>query len=142
MKLLFLIFPLFFILSCDNKQAQIDALETEVIQIHDEVMPKNIEINRLRRQLKTIAQDSTLNEATQQDLKVHIQQLTLAEESMSNWMVEYAAPSESDTFEANIEMLKKEKEKIIKVRDLMLSSLENGKNMLSKLESDSSGMEE
>ena len=126
MKTLYFFIPILFVLACSDQQALVKQLEAEVIEIHDEVMPKNIEINRVRRQLANFDKDSTLTEQEVKSLNDQILALTKAEESMNTWMVEYKAPSKEDSFEKAMEYLNKEKVRITEVKELMLSSLENG----------------
>jgi chromosome segregation ATPase len=135
MNTLYLTIPLLLLFGCTNKQDQIKALETEVIQIHDEVMPKNVEINRLSRQLKVYAQDSTLIESTYENINTQIKLLAEAEEAMNNWMVEYKPPSMDAPFDKTMENLNIEKRKIIAVKEMMLSSLESGMKLLDELNS-------
>ncbi len=133
MKLLFLIVPLILLLGCDSPEAQVKRLEKEVIKIHDEVMPKNIDINRVNRQLKKMVKDSLINDSILNNVKDQIFQLTKAEDSMNKWMVEYKSPSRDMPFEQTMEYLNKEKVKITQVKELMLSSLENGNKLLEAL---------
>ena len=135
MNTLYLAIPLLLLFACTDKQVQIKELETEVIQIHDEVMPKNVEINRLSRQLKVYAQDSTLNEGAYVNINTQIKLLAEAEEAMNDWMVGYKPPSMDAPFEKTMEKLNIEKEKIIAVKEMMLSSLESGMKLLNELNS-------
>ena len=132
MKILLLFVPILFLFACTDQQAEIDQLEAEVIKIHDEVMPKNIEINRVRRLLKDFDRDSTLTEMEVKSLNDQILELTKAEESMNDWMVGYKAPAKGDAFEKTMDYLNKEKVKITEVKRLMLTSLKNGIKLLDK----------
>ena len=99
-------------------------------------MPKVADINRVKRKLKVIENDTTLNESQVLEIRNQILALTKADESMSKWMAEYKAPAKGDDFKAAIEHLNNEKTKISQVRDQMLSSLENGTNLLKKMETE------
>lgn len=134
MKLLILFIPLLFLFSCTDDQVKIEKLTEEVIAIHDEVMPKNIDINRVKRRLKIITQDTTLSEASQQKIQDQILQLTKADQAMTTWMAEYKPPSKDMSFDAAMKMLNEEKVKITEVKDLMLSSLQNGQNLLKEVD--------
>ncbi len=134
MRLLFLLLPFVLIFSCNNQQKQIDQLKDEVIAIHDEVMPKTADINRVKRKLKAIAKDTTLTETQKGQLLNQITELTKANEAMSQWMAEFKQPAADDKFENTMKMLNDEKGKITAVKDLMLSSLENGQELLKQMQ--------
>lgn len=137
MKIFLSVFLVLFFFACDNtvskQKKQIEQLKEKVIAIHDEVMPKDADISRVRRKLKAIAKDTTLTPVQQEKITVQITELTKATEAMGTWMAEYNAPKADDSFEESMKMLNEEKEKIIKVKDLMLSSLESGQKLVDEL---------
>lgn len=115
---------LFFIISCgaptDNK------LYDEVMFIHDEVMPKMSDISKLGKEIKKKKQelsDSTLI-AIYDD---HIKALNEADEAMYDWMHEFELPDQESDVEP---YLIKEKDRIQKVSDMMLSSIANAQKLL------------
>ncbi len=133
------VFPIFLfsltMFACVNNKSKIKALEKEVIAIHDEVMPKGININRVQRALKKIAKDTTLNESVLNDIRDQVKELSDADDAMTQWMAEYKAPAKDDTYEIAMDHLNQEKVKIITVKELMLTSLANGQKLLKELES-------
>ena len=133
-NLLFLVFIAIVWTGCTDQQTELQKLNDEVIRIHDDVMPKVADINRVKRKLKVIENDSTLNETQVLDIRNQILFLTKAEEGMSKWMAEYKAPGKEMDFEAAMEHLNNEKTKISEVRDEMLSSLKTGTALLKKME--------
>lgn len=122
------------LLGCNSQSTQIKNLETEVIAIHDEVMPKIIDINRVQRALKKIAQDTTIEKTTVNLIRDQVMDLNEADESMSTWMAEYKAPGKDDSFDSAMKHLNEEKVKIINVKNLINSSLKEGQELLKKLE--------
>ncbi len=120
--------------SCGNQQekekAEFDALFAEVMVLHDDVMP---ETNNLYK-LKKYAQE---NIATLPDTSVFVKKLMdvqlkseKADEAMMEWMANFKIP-EGD-HQAKMEYLANEKISITKVRDLMLSTLHTGKEVIRK----------
>ena len=120
--------------SCANNQAnekvEFDALFAEVMVIHDDVMP---ETNNLYK-LKKFAQE---NMAVIPDTSTFIKKLLdaqlssdKADEAMMEWMANFKIP-ESD-HKSKIEYLKNEKIAITKVRELMLSTIYEGKLVINE----------
>jgi len=128
---------LFLVVACTNQKAQIEQLEAEVIKIHDDVMPKSIEINRTQRALKVFLKDSTTTKENQGVIRDQIKLLDEADKAMSDWMVNYKAPLAEDSFEQTMTKLNEEKQKITKVKDMMLGSLESGEKLLKTLKESS-----
>jgi len=121
---LFLSLSVIIILSCNLNQSNGEAeyalkkLHTEVMDIHDEVMPKMSSINKLDRQLKQRLKDpDVVKKDTIQQL---IYQLEEADDAMMNWMSAFKKPDYAN-FEAAQQLYASEKEKIIVVRNKMNS---------------------
>lgn len=125
-----------FILACSDKEAkkEKDMLMEQVMAAHDEVMPKMGELRRLSKDLKAKADSLTaLNDPA---LAGEIQQLTFAaekiesaNESMMVWMRQFEQPDNEAPLSEVIAYLKDQKEKIDKVKEAMLKSLEEGKSL-------------
>lgn len=105
------------------------ALDQEIMKIHDEVMPKMDEIYRLKEQLKNkIATTPALAEEKKQELENTIAGLDSASESMMDWMHQYSPiPDSVDGAEKAREYLENEMEKIRKVKEDMLEAIEKAK---------------
>ena len=56
-------------IACTDQAAELQKLEDEVIKIHDDVMPKMADINRVKRKLKGLENDSTLNEVQVKEIR-------------------------------------------------------------------------
>ena len=125
----------FLIVSCgDNYEAQQKAHQA-VMEIHDEVMPKTADIQRLIRALKKhIKEDTVLDENSSAMITASIKQLEEADEAMLSWMSNYKQPKKDMPKEEALNYLKEEKEKITEVRSMMLESISVSKILLSKLQ--------
>ncbi len=128
------------ITSCNQlskEEQEFDVLMQEVIDIHDEVMPKMGEmgtlINELGAKIDTTAQGKTYANA-QQDVKD-------AYDYMMTWMSDFSSTfphSEKDkklsTEEvlSQMKLLEKEEVKVKKLRDQINTSIKNAKELLEK----------
>ena len=105
------------------------ALYNEVMDIHDEVMPKMEDIYELKRDLQDKL-DSASNMAAEEKLKLEqrIAHLDSVGNLMMDWMHKFdPLPDSSDQEEAR-EYLESEMEKIKKVKDAMLEAIEKEKS--------------
>jgi len=123
------------ILSCNLDQKSGEAeyalkkLHTEVMDIHDDVMPKMSSINKLERQLKQKLKDPEVpKKDTIQQL---VYQLEEADEAMMNWMSAFKKPDYAN-FEAAQKLYASEKEKIKVVRDKMNSTISKAQVFLNR----------
>lgn len=126
-----------FAMACgDNYQAQ-QAAHDEVMEIHDDVMPKMSEIQRLvrslKKHLKTEEGQTPLDDATKAKIETVIQQLEAADEGMMAWMNTYKKPKKEMEKAAALAYLEKEKGQITKVRSEMLASIEVGTALVKQL---------
>ena len=109
--------------SCSDK-AQ---LEAEVMAIHDEVMPKMGDIHMAKKGLRKVLA-ATKDSTVQSEIIAMINDLESADEGMMTWMADWKVPAQEPE---KTEYLKKEMEKITKVKNDMLSSLEKAHTYLS-----------
>lgn len=140
-KLVFLKFYLFLFLSAcqvshehsqkeDKLSKENQAIYDEVMKIHDEVMPKQSIIAKYRDTLDLELKDEKIQKDTALLKKYQQvrQDLNYAYQAMNIWMQEFDVEYEGKS-EAEVKAyLEKEKEKISKVSEKMLSSLEGAKN--------------
>lgn len=112
-----------------------EQLYQEVMEIHDAVMPKMSDINRVKRKLsELIATDSTLTEDEKILMTNGIAALITAETGMTGWMRAFEVPKAGDPDNKVIEYLNNEKQKISQVSEMMLNSLKKGEEILNQLE--------
>ncbi len=116
----------------------------KMMAIHDEVMPKMAEINRVGRELKAFAE--TINQKSQlEQINLAIKNLENASEGMMAWMGDLQKLEQlraEKSHEAIMEYFNKETQAISNVKAEMLRSLEEGKALLAELEEDKTATEE
>lgn len=131
-KILFLL-PLL-IFACQTPQKEevdLKALKEEVLDIHDEVMPKMSDLRRTRKGLMLQADSiKSIDSLRASVLLSASNDLDSANESMMNWMRNYE-PEFSGTDEEVLKYLTEQKESISTVREKMLEADENGQKILS-----------
>lgn len=139
-------FALFLIMSCtksadqstmnnDSDQTQEEgpnqALYNQMMDIHDEVMPKMDDIMKLKRELQEqISNSPDMLAERKQELENTIYTLDSASNSMMNWMHrihEFNPLADSVNQEKAREYLESEMEEIRKVKELMTESIEKAK---------------
>lgn len=112
----------------EETNAEVEALYDEVIAVHDSVMPRMQEIVELKSLLEArlvMIQDQEPDTETG-EIESTIGLLDSADNGMMNWMREFEPITDDMDQEQILSYLKKEKRKIIGVRDLMLEAIEQG----------------
>ena len=106
-----------------------EALYHQVMDIHDEVMPKMDDLYKLKRELQEkIESTPALVEEEKKKLEQRIAHLDSTSQLMMEWMHQFnPLPDSTDQEEAR-EYLESEMEKIKKVKDAMLEAIEKEKN--------------
>lgn len=107
------------------------ALYDQVMDIHDEVMPKMEDIYTLKKRLQEqIAATPNLVAADKQALEKRIAHLDSASNLMMDWMHNFSPLPDSTDQEVAREYLESQMEKIRKVRESMLEAIasEKGSN--------------
>ncbi len=119
------------LVQCKDKTLQhpeLDGLIDEVMAIHDDVMPKTATIHRLKKKLK-----KNTSEKDQASITSVIEQLDLADEGMMQWMENWEKPK-GKTFDEAKAYLLAEKDKIVKVKKDILSSIAVAEELIPKSE--------
>jgi ribosome-associated translation inhibitor RaiA len=123
--------------ACNSQQQAEELLEEEVYAIHDEVMPKMSEIQRLARQLRGIQNDSlSIDPARRIQISEVVFQLEKADEGMMAWMNAFKQPGtlrSSKSHEEIMAYLAGEKIRMEKVKSDMLTSIDAAKALLQSL---------
>ncbi len=100
-------------------------LYNEVMDIHDEVMPKMEDLYNLKKDLTDkIASTPTMVAEERQQLEQRIAHIDSVSDLMMVWMRQFNPLPDSADHEAARAYLESEMEKIKKVREAMLSTLE------------------
>ena len=154
-KVLFvLFFPVFLFIACTNNSTNTGTAENaaaneqleqkawdDMMVIHDEVMPKMSEINGLTRDFKNYveANRETISPAYLERISVALTELEDGDEGMMNWMNGIKQLDNlRGTLDHNAIMvyLKEQAEIIAQVKEKMLSSIENGKALLTEMQAE------
>ena len=112
--------------SCENKEKQeVQTLFKSVMEVHDGVMPKMDNIHEARKTLK-----EKLTTADSLEVSALLEKLDSADEAMMVWMEDFNSSFETMPIQEQKKYLELEKEKITKVRDLMMGSLEESQKWM------------
>jgi DNA repair exonuclease SbcCD ATPase subunit len=111
--------------STDNPN---QALYDQVMDIHDEVMPRSEDIYTLKKELQEkVASATDLVTEKKQELESVISQLDSADKSMMDWMHNFRPLPDSADQEKARAYLESEMERIKKVRDFTYETIEKAK---------------
>lgn len=117
-------------ISCNqNNVANYEELESEVMAIHDSVMPQMTKIYYDRQQLEEWILEDSLGQITpdlKEDVSSSIRELRTAEDAMWQWMSDFDDVREQvkpQPDSIKILYMEERKSSIIRVRDMMLSSM-------------------
>ncbi len=121
----------------DNKAANTDnpnqALYDQVMDIHDEIMPKVEDVYQLKKQLQEKMTSATdLATDKKQELELMVIHLDSADHLMMDWMHKFSPLPDSADQEKARAYLESEMEKIKRVKELMNESIEKAKLEIAK----------
>lgn len=142
---------IFLISACDNKtteqqeevvtdelpeEVKIEkALYDDVMDVHDEMMPKMEDMMSIKGKLKEKV-DLLKEEASQteliQELETAINSLETADEAMMNWMRQFDPDTDSLTHEEIVEYYTTQKQKMDSVKVVMVRAIEAASAKLEK----------
>jgi len=108
------------------------ALYDQVMDIHDEVMPKSDEIYTLKKEIQDKIAAPNLAADKKKQLDQLIAELDSADHSMMDWMHKFKPLPDSANQELAREYLENEMERIKKVREQINGSLQKAKDELGK----------
>jgi hypothetical protein len=112
----------------DANQDPNQALYDQVMNLHDEVMPKMEDIYKIKSQLQEkIANSPDLVKERKEALERMILTLDSANNSMMEWMHQFNPLPDSVDAEQSRAYLESQMEKIKEVKEIMLSTLEEAK---------------
>jgi regulator of replication initiation timing len=117
----------------DANQDPNQALYDQVMNLHDEVMPKMEDIYKIKSQLQEkIANSPDLVKERKEALERMILTLDSANNSMMEWMHQFNPLPDSVDAEQSRAYLESQMEKIKGVKEIMLSTLEEAKAEVEK----------
>ena len=109
------------------------ALYDQVMDIHEEIMPRVEDVYQLKKELQEkIANAKDLAADKKKELELMVTQLDSADHLMMDWMHKFNPLPDSVDQEKARAYLESEMEKIKKVRELMNESIEKAKEEMAK----------
>lgn len=126
--------------ACRNSQqeaAQQQAWDNMMV-IHDEVMPRMSEINAIGKKIEAAQADTTLGPEWSAAAEKVLEELAAADNAMWNWMDGIAEKPLSELrkqmkHEEIMRFLEAQTAEVAKVKEMMLSSIANGQELLKQL---------
>jgi len=127
---------------CSNKSGQQeqegqvtnDKLEQkiydEVMEIHNEMMPKMKDLFDIRKDLEAKADSLEKLGVAVEEFRKKIADIEGGEEAMMDWMRNFTALPNTTPHDSIMDYMNDQKEKIYRVKDVMTKALEEGKGML------------
>jgi hypothetical protein len=113
---------------CGEKKQDNQALYDEVMKVHDEVMPKMDDIYKLKQELKKQISDTpNLVDEKRKSIEATILKLDSASEAMMVWMRNFNPLPDSLGEEKARGYLEDQQEKIKKVKEEMLKTIDEAK---------------
>ena len=107
-----------------------DSLQAEIMAVHDDVMPKHLELQRLKKQIDTKIEAIQNDSVLAGNMGMISELLDSAYHSMNRWMYEYEPMDSEMSREEILDYYKVERAKIDSVRTLMLESLNRAQEIL------------
>ncbi len=127
MKYLALLLPLLYLAACgpSHKDAEVQQLYDKVMEVHDEVMPKMSDINKLKKRIRKLETDDPTALTLLKDLDD-------ADEGMMSWMADFQKYKtlKDSSKTAKLTYLNSEKVRIQNVSDMMKQSISAAQNYL------------
>lgn len=112
-----------------SKKQKEDQLRSEVMAIHDEVMPRTEEMYRLRKRLQAMADSLLKQDMTDTLLRHEIERLIFklrkADDSMMSWMHNYNGGAGLYDHDEVMRYLQEEKTKIEAVRQAIVEAIDS-----------------
>jgi paraquat-inducible protein B len=131
-KMLPLAICFFLSIACNNsgreeQNAKADSLLSEVIKGHNVAMARSEKISQAEARVQA-AIDSISRLPS--DIQTNLAGYKIQLDSMDKWMEEFDMDSAKDDIQKRIEYLESEKIKVLKVRDVMINSLQKADSIL------------
>ena len=114
----------------DTKEAE-TLLNQEIMKVHDEVMPKMGEINRMKRQLSAYKDEVPDDNAEMKDSLINaILLLAKTEDNMNDWMSGYKYPNPDVKHEEMMKYLKGQQDTIKQINGDVFMTIAIGNGLL------------
>ena len=118
--------------SRESPKAKEEKLAKEVLQLHDEVMPKMQDMMRLKKELKKNIKDLDSISKEVEDVNKMIGNLDQADKDMMDWMHNYNGAQDLYTHEEIMQYLQAEKAKMEKIKEDTDNAINAANTYLSK----------
>jgi hypothetical protein len=137
--------------SCKNEpkpeevalQAQIeeyDALMTQAMEVHDDIMPKMSQLMELAGQLNEEMQSGKLANYTPEKIEGVVRSLKKADKDMMSWMASYSekfpygepSPETKEALDKKMPVLEKEVNEIVALKERTIIAIQNAEELLKK----------
>lgn len=118
--------------ACDNKDKEAETkLNQEIMKIHDEVMPKMSELNRMKRQVGAYKDAVPDDNAEMKDSLINaILLLAKTEDAMNDWMGSYKYPNPDIKHEEMMKYLKGKQDTIKQISNDVFMTIAIGNGLL------------
>lgn len=128
---------LIWMMSCEEKKKEAkDLLYDQVMEVHDEIMPKMGDIMKYKKQLKTkmdaLAENAEVNSEKIGEFQQAIADLDNSHEEMMAWMREFNPDFEGMVSEEIIKYLNEQKTKIEQVGKVTHAALNHAEELLAE----------
>ena len=118
--------------SCQSDKAKEEKLATEVLALHDEVMPKMQDIMKMKKELNKVKNGLDSNSVEIKNIHQMLSALEKADKDMMDWMHAYNGGQGLYTHEEIMGYLQKEKEKMQQIKDETWKALDDAHIYLEK----------
>ena len=106
-------------------------LNQEIMKVHDEVMPKMGDLNRMKRQLNAYKDEVPDDNAAMKDSLINaILVLSKTEDNMNDWMANYKYPNPDMKHEEMIKYLQGQQDTIKQINNDVFMSIAIGNGLL------------
>jgi len=132
--LVIVFFPILLLLSCNSdrkKNPVLANMHDEVMEVHDEVMPKISRIKKQQKQLKIKVGSEAYTPEQKSEMTMAINLLEKSEKAMFDWMKAFEKPDYEQT-ETAAKYYESEMERITTVSQMMYKSMDKGDELLKK----------
>ena len=106
-----------------NQDPEVSLLYDQVIEIHDEVMPKMRDIRQLKKKLTSIS-----SAEQNKDVKLALQQLEDAHDAMMDWMAQFKMPKNVEKSQS-MDYLRGQMVSVNDMKAKMLDAIENANEL-------------
>ena len=114
----------------EDKESETN-LNQEIMKIHDEVMPKMGDLNRMKRQLNAYKDEVPDDNAAMKDSLINaILVLSKTEDNMNDWMASYKYPNPEMKHEEMMKYLKGQQDTIKQINNDVFMSIAIGNGLL------------